>query len=268
VRNQVVGALRSVADRVADTIAERVVRQLEPVVRQEVDRMVRTAHEVEFRSRRDLLAAGERDAALAAAKFVNRWMPTGRAFHDPQSTLSYALEIAPPIGMALEFGVYTGRSLRMIAAARRGVEVFGFDSFKGLPEVYRPHVRDGAFALDRLPEIDGAELVVGWFDETLPWFMAEHPGPVAFLHIDGDLYSSAKIVLEHVGPRLQAGSVIVFDEFFNYPGWEQHEFRAWQEYADASGMTATYEAYTSNNEQVVVRVLEPVRSAGIDVAQT
>jgi hypothetical protein len=77
--------------------------------------------------------------------------------------------------MALEFGVYTGWSLKTIAAARRGTEVYGFDSFKGLPEVYRPHVREGAFALDRLPEIDGAELVVGWFDETLPRFLAKRP---------------------------------------------------------------------------------------------
>ena len=62
--------------------------------------------------------------------------------------------------MALEFGVYH----RQVAqddrrGAAGGVDVFGFDSFKGLPEVYRPHVRDGAFALDGLPEIDGAELV-------------------------------------------------------------------------------------------------------------
>ena len=86
--------------------------------------------------------------------------------------------------------------------------------------------------------------------------LAAHPGPVSLLHVDGDLYSSAVTVLEHVGPRLVPGSVVVFDEFFNFPGWEQHEFRAWQEHLARTGARVAYEAYTSNDEQVVARVLD------------
>jgi predicted O-methyltransferase YrrM len=229
--------------------------RLARVVRSEVDRAVLGA---EFRARRDLLAAGERDAALTSARFARRTMSTAREFHDPVSTLEYALEIAPQGGMALEFGVFEGRSLTTIAQARKGREVYGFDSFQGLPEDYRPHVRQGAFALDQTPTVEGAELVVGWFDDTLPPFLEAHPGPVDFLHVDGDLYSSAVTVLTQVGPRLLAGSVVIFDEFFNWPGWEEDgEFRAWQEYLARSGTKVEYEAYTSNNEQVVVRVTEP-----------
>ena len=58
------------------------------------------------------------------------------------------------------------------------------------------------------------------------------------------------------GPRLRPGSVIVFDEYFNYPGWREHEYRAWQEYVAASGARFEYEAYTSGNEQVVVRITD------------
>jgi hypothetical protein len=29
--------------------------------------------------------------------------------------------------------------------------------------------------------------------------------------------------------RLASGSVIVFDEYFNYPGWKVHEFKAFQD---------------------------------------
>lgn len=239
--------------------ARRVVRPLEErlarIVRTEVERVVGAA---EYRARRDLLAAGERDAARSAARWAHRAMPTARQFHDPLSTLEYALGIAPQGGMALEFGVFAGRSLAVIAEARKGSEVYGFDSFEGLPEDYRPHVRQGAFALDRLPDVEGAELVVGWFEKTLPVFLADHPGPVDLLHVDADLYSSAVTVLTLVGPRLVAGSVIVFDEFFNWPGWEDDgEFRAWQEYLETTGTTVVYEAYTENNEQVVARVVAP-----------
>jgi predicted O-methyltransferase YrrM len=236
--------------------------RVEAAVRSEADRVIRALHEVEFRERRDLLAAGERDAAVASARFAAREMPTALAFHDPLSTLRYAVGIAPAGGLALEFGVFRGSSLQVIAEGRGGRDVYGFDSFQGLPEDYRPHVRAGAFATDGLPEVAGAELVVGWFQDTLPGFLAAHPGPVHLLHVDGDLYSSAVTVLEHVGPRLVPGSVVVFDEFFNFPGWEEHEYRAWREHLDRTGARVAYEAYTSNNEQVVVRVLEPGALAG------
>ena len=92
---------------------------------------------------------------------------------------------------------------------------------------------------------------------NLPGFLAEHPGPVDLLHVDADLYSAADTVLTLVGPRLHAGSVVVFDEYFNYPGWQRHEHQAWQEYVERTGTTFSYEAYTYDHEQVVVRVTEP-----------
>ena len=263
-----VGAIRRWVGRRVITPLEA---RLRAVVAAEVDRAVqavsaeadRTIQELaaaEFRGRRDLLAVAERDAALSSAKYADRVMPTARIFTDPTSTLRHALEIAPQGGMALEFGVFAGRSLRVIAEVRKGREVYGFDSFQGLPEDYRPHVREGAFALDGIPQIDGAELVVGWFEDTLAGFLDSHPGPVDFLHVDGDLYSSAVTVFDAVGPRLQPGSIVLFDEFFNFPGWENHEFRAWQEYLERTGTTVEYEAYTVNNEQVVARIVDAGRA--------
>jgi hypothetical protein len=210
---------------------------------------------VELRSRRDIISAGERHAAWTSARFAERVMPTGRWFPEPHQTLMYALQSSPRGGMALEFGVWAGRSLRVIAEVRGGREVYGFDSFKGLPEDYRWDVSAGTFAVDEPPVVEGAELVVGWFDETLPGFLDAHPGPVDFLHVDSDLYSSAVTVLNLVGPRLVPGSVVMFDEFFNYLGWEKHEYRAWAEYLARTGTQVEYLAYTSAHEQVVARVL-------------
>jgi predicted O-methyltransferase YrrM len=232
------------------------------VVRAEVDRAVQAMADAEFRARRDLLAVGERAAALSSGNWALDVMPKARTFTDPESTLRHGLAIAQHGGMALEFGVFAGRSLRIIAEGRAGREVYGFDSFQGLPEDYRSHVREGAFAVDEPPVVPGAELVVGWFDDTLPGFLATHPGPVDFLHVDGDLYSSAVTVLDHVGPRLHAGSIVVFDEFFNFPDWQRHEFRAWQEWLERTGAQVSYEAYTVNNEQVVVRILDPGTARG------
>ncbi len=228
----------------------------------EIDRAIRAVHDVEFRSRRDLWAAGEREAAASSERFVRRAMPTASTFDHPIATLEHALSLAPTEGMALEFGVYSGRTLIVIAAARGNEQVFGFDSFQGLPEDWRSNIPAGTFKTGHLPDVPGAELVVGWFEDTLPDFLANHPDPLAFLHLDADLYSSTVTVLEHVGPRLQPGSVIVFDEYFNYPGWEQHEHRAWQEFVAESAIEFRYVAYTCNHEQVAVIVTKvPTQSS-------
>ncbi len=244
----------AVFNRIRHELRARFIRVVEEVVVREVDRTIKAVHDVEFRSRRDLHAAGERDAVAASERFAREVMPTATTFTHPRPTLEHALALAPTEGMALEFGVFSGGTLRMISEARRGSQVYGFDSLKGLPEDWRPNIPARTFETDRIPQVPGAELVVGWFEDTLPEFLAEHPGQVAFLHIDCDLYSSTKTVLDHVGPRLAPGAVIVFDEYFNYPGWEQHEHRAWQEYVARTGVRFHYEAYTSNNEQVVIRL--------------
>jgi hypothetical protein len=253
-RSAVLAPVRRWAGR---TVTGRVEALVARALRAEVDRVLQEVREVERRSRRDIISAGERDAALTSARFAEHVMPTGRWFPEPHETLTYAVEQAPQGAMALEFGVWAGRSLRLIAEARKGREVYGFDSFQGLPEDYRWDVPAGTFAVDELPVVEGAELVIGWFEDTLPRFLAEHPGPVDFLHIDSDLYSSAVTVLELVGPRLVAGSVLIFDEYFNYSGWEKHEHRAFQEYLERTGAKVEYLAYTSVHEQVAVRITEP-----------
>jgi hypothetical protein len=50
------------------------------------------------------------------------------------------------------------------------------------------------------------------------------------------------------------GSVIVFDEYFDYPGWEQHEFRAFAEFVARARLTYEYLAYNRLHEQVAVRI--------------
>src|SRR4029079_8647378 len=78
-------------------------RRLSKLVRAEVDRAVQTVLDVERRSRRDIVAAGDRDAAVSSPRFVERVMPNGRWFPEPHLTLVHALENAPKGGMALEF---------------------------------------------------------------------------------------------------------------------------------------------------------------------
>jgi hypothetical protein len=239
---------REVSPRIDDVRAE-VVRQGERVF----DRVI----EFEIRSRRDIVYAGDQQAGRESNEFATQHLTDALQCDGSAQTMRYALSQAPAGGMALEFGVASGATLRMIVEERGADQTYGFDSFKGLPDSWLAGMPAGTFARGDLPDVGGAELVVGLFDDMLPKFLEEHPGPVDFLHIDSDLYSSAKTVLELVGPRLRTGSIVQFDEFFNYPGWRLFEYRAWNEYVEKTGLGYSYIAFAYNDCQLVARVDTP-----------
>jgi hypothetical protein len=135
--------------------------------------------------------------------------------------------------------------------------VYGFDGFEGLPEDWTSRMRKGFFARSNLPQVRyNCRLVVGWFDQTLPGFKQNKikNDPIALLHVDCDLYSSTVTILNNLKDNIVPGTVIVFDEYMNYPGWQQDEFRAWQEHCKAFGREYEYIGRVSRHQKVAIRV--------------
>ena len=128
--------------------------------------------------------------------------------------------------------------------------------FVGLPEAWTPGARKGAFDVKgKLPPVrKNVQLWPGFFEQTLPQFAEQVSERVSFLHIDCDLYSATKTVLDLLGDRLQPGCVIVFDEYFNYPDWKDGEYKAFAEYIAKSGRSFEYVGYVRHGQQVAVRV--------------
>jgi hypothetical protein len=157
----------------------------------------------------------------------------------------------------LEFGVATGRSINHIARLQPKRPIHGFDSFEGLPETWTSRFDRGHFAQPTPTVKDNINLHVGWFNDTLPKFLTTNikvKTPIALLHIDGDLYSSAKTFLDFLQKHIVPGTIIMFDEYMNYPGWQHHEFKAWQENCKEFTREYEYIGYVSSHQQVVVRV--------------
>lgn len=71
----------------------------------------------------------------------------------------------------------------------------------------------------------------------MPRFAANQRGPAAFLHIDCDLYSSTANIFASLGDRIVPGTILMFDEYFNYPNWQAHEHKAFMEFQASSGKT-------------------------------
>ena len=153
-----------------------------------------------------------------------------------------------------EFGVFQGSTINHIAG-RIPNTIFGFDSFEGLPEKWDQGLAKGHFAVAKLPEVrSNVQLVKGWFNETLPPFLAKHSGMIGFMHVDCDLYSSTRTIFDLLEPRLGPGAVIVFDEYFNFPNWKEGEHKAFQEFLARSGLSCDFLGYNCKGQQVAARL--------------
>lgn len=158
----------------------------------------------------------------------------------------------------LEFGVQKGDSINYAANILKDVTFYGFDSFEGLPETSGYWVKGWFNENGNLPQVnDNVKLVKGYFNDTLPTFLKEHKEKVAFIHVDCDLYSSTKTIFDNLYDRIEKGTVIEFDEYYCYVGWEHHEYKAFQEFCKKYNVKYEYIAtfFTNGSGRMSVRIL-------------
>lgn len=195
------------------------------------------------------------EAKKSTLEYIKANMIDAPYFEKHPQLVKYALSQIDKEGLNLEFGVGRGKSMRWIAPNVAG-KVHGFDSFEGIQEHWNGNPI-GAFAQSKMPKVpDNVEFHVGYFDATLPGFLETHAEPVTFLHVDCDLYSSTVTIFEALAPRLQPGAIVLFDEYYNFHRWQQHEFRAFQEFVERESVTYEYIAFSVTGQQVAVRIRE------------
>ncbi|MEM9027608.1 MAG: class I SAM-dependent methyltransferase [Pseudomonadota bacterium] len=187
--------------------------------------------------------------------FIESDMSDAIAFDTPRELMKHALGRVTIDGLVCEFGVNSGGTIRYIASKLpKSTAIHGFDSFEGLPEDWSGNKMAAGYFNRRgkLPRVPAnVTLHAGWFDQSLPRFINATPGPAAFLHVDCDLYSSTVAVFENFADRIVPGTVIVFDEYFNYPNWTKHEHKAFREFATKSNLDFQYFGYSIQQVAVI-----------------
>jgi O-methyltransferase len=144
--------------------------------------------------------------------------------------------------------IHTNEYRRGVAQCWEDFRFFAFDSFQGLPKVEGIDTQSSDFtggkfscSLDsflgniRQHGVDTGRVVAvpGWFkDSCSQATLAKHNLKAAsIIHIDCDLYESARTVLEFISPLLVDGTVLIFDDWYCYRGnpnaGEQRAFREW-----------------------------------------
>lgn len=200
-------------------------------------------------------------AAITSSDFESEHLRNAAIYKSKRDLFAACLEESRrvPDGLNMEFGVYKGDSINALAKLAPERKFLGFDSFEGLPEMWTIESKRGAFDVGgKLPKVrKNVLLIKGFYSETLPKFILENrTSAVAFLNVDCDLYSATKEIFAHLGDRFRVGTVIVFDEFYNYPDWLWHEYKAWREFVGERGVKFTYIGFIRIGTQVAVRIDE------------
>ncbi len=185
-----------------------------------------------------------------------------------QSSLQHGLTlINNAYKHVLEFGVCRGSTIRVIRKTLdESFRVFGFDSFVGLPEAWVD--KNGAVVVPSkyfstngvIPDVKNVKFYAGWFADTLPDYL-KIAEPIALLHIDSDLYSSARDVLLSLNNYIVEGTIIVFDEWFykHDAEYDDHEQRAFNEWVFAFKrehlVVPFVDKTTSGEERKIIKIL-------------
>ncbi len=184
------------------------------------------------------------------------------------------------IGDYLEFGVFNGSSMSSmhLTAKRLGLPMrfFGFDAFEGLP-VEAEKEDDGVWKKGfyacsfkdmkdciRRRGIDSKEItwIKGWYNKTLTKRTAQKLGlrNIGIVFIDCDTYSSAKAVLDFIGPLLKEEAILCFDDWklndLDIKG--MGEYKAFNEFLDNNPHLEAKEikSYNRKSKSFIVRVVK------------
>lgn len=180
---------------------------------------------------------------------LEEWINLDPIYVGDKSSANYELSIHKHLiestkevsikGHWCEFGVRAGRSLHWLIDEYPTQVIHAFDSWQGLPQDWdhgTGKVADMSCEPPIVPE--HIQLHKGWFKDTIPLWKQKNTGPIAFLHMDADIYSSTMEVLTSLNKQIVAGTIITFDEFCNFrlsgkmSKWQDQEFLALVEWLD------------------------------------
>ena len=183
--------------------------------------------------------------------FKNKPILTGSIIQ----TFQIAMNASKREGLILEFGVRHGNSINQLARLTNS-PVYGFDSFEGLPTEWHNESKKSYSTKGIVPKVEkNITLYKGWFEDTLPEFSKKYPEVIRLINIDCDLFSSTSTILKVLGPQIQSGTILIFDEYIGNKHWREDEFKAFQEAVYFNQWKYEYLAFSFFTKQVAVKIL-------------
>lgn len=179
-------------------------------------------------------------------------------FKDKLSTQEYAIKTSllndkNQEYYYLELGVYKGDSSNFFSQFVK--KLYSFDGFEGLKEdwIGTPNKKGDMNLNKQVPKLNSnVEITVGWVEDTLDDFLKKHNPKINFVHFDMDTYSPTKFALEKLKPYFVKNAILIFDDYYNYIGWEYGEHKAFKELFDDKEFD--YKALNIRGEECVIQI--------------
>jgi len=163
-----------------------------------------------------------------------------------------ALEVIDLPGDVAEVGTYKGGITRLFAETLPHKQVYGFDTFYGLPSLMHRHTLDvhtanefeanyGEVSL-YLCDLPNVALKPGVFPATAEGLEGKK---FCLVHLDGDLYETTKEGLAFFWPRLVEGGIIVLDDY------------RWK---NTPGVTMAVNEFKAENSDAVLKITAPMQA--------
>ena len=94
----------------------------------------------------------------------------------------------------------------------------------------------------------------GLVQDTLVDFLSKiKNSKINFVHIDLDTYESTKFVLEKIKPHLKKNAILLFDELYNFSGWDQGEYKALRDVFNENEYK--FLAFSKSSCQAVIQIV-------------
>lgn len=205
----------------------------------------------------DSITMAKKIAIENSAKYILNNIQSAALMENKDKLFNYAIELAKKRragSLILEFGVFKGRSLNILSVNFPNYKIYGFDIFTGIPDaMYGTNITSGHFKTI-VPDINkNCELIVGDIKDTVVDFSKTSNEKILFMNIDCDNYEPTKNVLYALKNHLTTGSIIFFDEYLGYPGWENGEFKAFQEFVKDHQVKYKYLGFSVNEAIVEIQ---------------
>jgi hypothetical protein len=199
-----------------------------------------------------------------AVKFVKKYLTAAKKLRADSEVIRFGSDAVTLNGAFIEIGTIVGKNSNFIAALNPFKKIYTFNFQKGLPTDWkRPDLKfsAGTFAFRNdsynPPLLANVIAYKGNFNEILPTFKKEvlNNTPIALLYVDTMSYEPTKQAFTAFEDNIVPGTIIIFDEFYNYPNAENHEWKVLQEFLQTKKLTAKFLAFNIQHEQVALKIV-------------
>ncbi len=193
------------------------------------------------------------DPSISSLKWVSNLPNLPKLFFNKWILFDHMVKESKKERPFYEFGVWRGASFQyLINTFKKG---YGFDTFEGLPEDWGA-AKKGTFSTEGIiPQIEGGIFISGNFEKSLPKFFSKPQQIASIINFDADLYSSTICALNNSKPIIDEHTILIFDEFIMYQNWENHEYKALQEFCSDNNLSYEVIAISYNTRQVALKLL-------------